>query len=188
MTRRWYFRAALAALVGLSLAVGLTRADGPAYSSEPLAVIEQGGGGFGGGGGGTPPAQKLNPAFVHKGPVRDYVHECMHHLGVGCWSHHNMYTCSSFHSEFIFVFGSCRQFFGEPCLPGPPEPPMPPGYGPPPSYLPQPGTPPGYPGLISSPAYGPPPGYLPQPGSAPTGYSRLLNSPGYGRGGCPSCQ
>jgi hypothetical protein len=159
MTRRWYGRAALTALIGWGLAAGLARADGPPAVAEPWEVIDHGTG--------VAPGQNppLNPAFTHKGPVRDYVHDCMHKLGVGCWSHHNMYTCGSFQSEFTFVFGSCRQFFGEPCLPGPPIPPMPPGYGPPPSYLPQPG-------------YG---------GSA-TNYNNLLNSPGYGRGGCPSCQ
>lgn len=31
--------------------------------------------------------------------------------------------CSSLKSECIFFFGSCRQFFGEPCLKGPPPPP-----------------------------------------------------------------
>jgi len=159
MTRRWVFWAALAALVGWGLAAGRARAEGPEHSPEPWSVIEHGAGSPLP----PPPAPTPNPAFTHKGPVRDYVHDCMHRVGVGCWSHHNMYTCSSFHSEFIFVFGSCRQFFGEPCLPGPPEPPMPPGYGPPPSYLPQPGYP------------------------APPASGRL-NSPGYGKGGCPSCQ
>jgi hypothetical protein len=164
MTRRWYVRAALAALVGLGVAAGLARSEGPANSPEPWAVIEYGGGSGGAKGPALPPPPpKENPAFTHKGPVRDWAHDCMHKLGVGCWSHHNMYTCGSFHSEFTFVFGSCRQFFGETCLPGPPVPPMPPGYGPPPSYLPQ-------------------PGYPAQAGAG------QLNSPGYGRGGCPSCQ
>jgi len=105
-----------------------------------------------------------------KGPVRDWFHGCMHRKGVGCWSHHNAYMCGSFKSEWIFVFGSCREFFGEACLPGPPQPPMPPGYGPPPSYLPQ-------------------PGYGAQSGSgAQSGYDARLWSPGYGRGGCPGCQ
>jgi hypothetical protein len=41
---------------------------------------------------------------------------------VGCWQHHSCdFSCSTFHSEFTFVFGSCREFFGEPCLKEPPR-------------------------------------------------------------------
>jgi hypothetical protein len=157
MTQRWYLRAALAAIIGMGVAASLSRAEGPAPNPEPWAVIEYGAGGH-------PPSEAApGPeagGFAHKGPVRDWFHDCMHRHGVGCWSHHNMYTCGSWKSECTFVFGSCREFFGEPCLPGPPQPPMPPGYGPPPTYLPQPG----YPA-----AYG-------------AGY-------GYGqKSGCPSCQ
>jgi hypothetical protein len=160
MTRRGNVRAALAAVIGLGVAAGLARAQapGPACSPEPLAVIEYGGGA-------PPPAAAPEVGFTKKGPVRDWAHDCFHKIGVGCWSHHNMYTCSSFHSEFTFVFGSCRQFFGEPCLPGPPQPPMPPGYGPPPTYLPQPGY-----GMTGNPAYG------------------MGVNPNYGKAGCPTCQ
>jgi hypothetical protein len=113
---------------------------------------------------------------ARKGPVRTWFHKCMNDKGVGCWSHHNMYTCGSWKSECTFVFGSCREFFGEPCLPGPPQPPMPPGYGPPPTYLPQPGYP-----------------NPPQSGSASSrGAADSANSRGasiFGRrSGCPSCQ
>jgi hypothetical protein len=39
----------------------------------------------------------------------------------GCWQHHNCdYNCSSLDSELIFIFGGCRQWYGEPCLKGPP--------------------------------------------------------------------
>lgn len=38
-----------------------------------------------------------------------------------CWSHHNYMGCGSFRSECRFIFGSCRQFFNEPCLKGPPS-------------------------------------------------------------------
>jgi hypothetical protein len=34
----------------------------------------------------------------------------------GCWSHHNEFTCGSLKSECTFLFGSCRSFFGEPCV------------------------------------------------------------------------
>ncbi len=135
MNQTWYVRAAVAVLLNLGVA-GLAQAQGPApvHNSEPWAVIEYGAG--------TPQplvAQPVEaPAASHRSlcdwihsrprPIADCVHACMHAHGVGCWSHHNMYTCGSWKSECTFVFGSCREFFGEPCLPGPPPPPAPPGY------------------------------------------------------------
>jgi hypothetical protein len=52
-----------------------------------------------------------------------------HHL-LGCWARHRRthcclpaeVGCSSLASEMGFLFGSCRAFFGEPCLKGPPAP------------------------------------------------------------------
>ena len=141
MTQREIIRATLAAVVGLGVTVSLAGAQQPmvqpvpqpapkpAPSVEPWEVIETGGGAAQ-----HPVAVQIDevPPFPRKGPVRDWFHDCMHGIGVGCWSHHNYYGCSSWKSEFTFVFGSCRQFFGEPCLAGPPQPPYPPGYTPPP--------------------------------------------------------
>ena len=39
----------------------------------------------------------------------------------GCWSHHNEFTCGSLKSECTFLFGSCRSFFGDPCVKVPKE-------------------------------------------------------------------
>jgi hypothetical protein len=39
---------------------------------------------------------------------------------IGCWAHHNMFGCGSFHSECTFIFGSCRAFYGQQCLKQPP--------------------------------------------------------------------
>jgi hypothetical protein len=61
-------------------------------------------------------------AEKHPGPV------CTWLRGLGCWSHHNCYCCGSFYSEWVFVFGSCKEFFGEPCLKAPPPMLLPPGY------------------------------------------------------------
>src|SRR5262245_9896590 len=44
----------------------------------------------------------------------------MRRHNLACWTHHNNYGCGSLKSECTFVFGSCRAFFGEPCLPKPP--------------------------------------------------------------------
>ncbi len=70
----------------------------------------------------------------------------------GCWASHLSFGCGSLKSECTFIFGSCRQYFGEGCRKTPPPtygpiPPVagfalpiygpggyaPPGYGPPPS-------------------------------------------------------
>src|SRR5262249_21952277 len=39
----------------------------------------------------------------------------------GCYAHFNDYSCGNLRSEWVFVFGSCRDFFGEACLKRPPE-------------------------------------------------------------------
>jgi hypothetical protein len=50
-----------------------------------------------------------------------------------CWSDYNSdYNCSSLHSECVFIFGSCRQFWREPCFNGPPPSPFGPAYDCPP--------------------------------------------------------
>ena len=56
-------------------------------------------------------------------PLRDYFR-----LGrpLGCWASFNGYTCTSLPATWTFIFGSCRDFFGEPCLKGPPPSPLPP--------------------------------------------------------------
>jgi hypothetical protein len=46
-----------------------------------------------------------------------------------CYGNFNDYSCGSFHSEFLFLFGSCRQFYGEKCLKEPPPYPLP-GFDP----------------------------------------------------------
>jgi hypothetical protein len=39
---------------------------------------------------------------------------------IGCWASLGSPGCGSLKSECIFLFGSCRQFFGQPCLKEPP--------------------------------------------------------------------
>jgi hypothetical protein len=41
-----------------------------------------------------------------------------------CWASHNKMGCGSLKSECTFLFGSCREFFGEPCYKGPPPNPL----------------------------------------------------------------
>jgi hypothetical protein len=56
-------------------------------------------------------------------PIRDWWHRGR---PFGCWGSFNGYGCTSLYSEVAFVFGSCRTFFGEPCLKGAPPSPLPP--------------------------------------------------------------
>jgi hypothetical protein len=95
MSARWYLRAALATCVGLAVMAGLARAEGP-----PVVVMDET----------APPAAAPAPRRL----FRDWLRR-----PVGCWSHHDALLCSSWESERCFIFGSCREFFGEPCLKSP---------------------------------------------------------------------
>jgi hypothetical protein len=41
----------------------------------------------------------------------------LHRQGYCCGSHLDWYGCGGIRSQCLFVWGSCRTFFGEPCLP-----------------------------------------------------------------------
>jgi hypothetical protein len=47
----------------------------------------------------------------------------------GCWATHFGDGCGSFRSDMVFIFGSCRSFYGEGCRKDPPSI-YQPGYGP----------------------------------------------------------
>jgi hypothetical protein len=48
------------------------------------------------------------------------VNKCLQTHGLGCAASHNSNGCTSCYARLVFVFGSCRQFFTEPCVqPGP---------------------------------------------------------------------
>jgi hypothetical protein len=53
-------------------------------------------------------------------PISTFWHDHVPH----CWTHFNNYSCSTWESEYAFIFGSCRNFFGEACM-GKPEPAFP---------------------------------------------------------------
>jgi hypothetical protein len=82
----------------------------------------------------TPPqARELPPGYppVNNNhsptPVRDW---WTNGRPLCCWSTFNSYTCGSLSSHLHFIFGSCREFYGEPCLKGAPPSPLPPWAGP----------------------------------------------------------
>ncbi len=76
----------------------------------------------------------------------------------GCYAHHNDLGCGSFATDCVFIFGSCRAFYGQPCNNRPGPTPWELLYGPhmatAPGVLP-PGT------YMSSPAYPTPSVVLP---------------------------
>ena len=64
---------------------------------------------------------------------------------LGCWASFNGYSCTSLKSTLVFTFGSCRDFYGEPCLKGAPPSALPPWAG----RQPAPGGPAGKAGCTS---------------------------------------
>jgi len=100
MSPNWLRRAALAAALGLGVWAGLARAAGPKI---PNGMTEL-----------PPGVPEQKPRWVQR------------HLKTHCWASFNGYSCSSLHSELAFIFGSCRAFYGEPCLAGPPPSALPP--------------------------------------------------------------
>ncbi len=98
-------RAALAALLGLGVMIP-TRAHGqapPQVGQAPYGLT-------------TPVVIPPDPTNPNQPRVR-----------LGCWATHTGYGCGSFRSTSVFIFGSCRAFFGEACRKGPASP-YPPGY------------------------------------------------------------
>jgi hypothetical protein len=48
------------------------------------------------------------------------IHDCLRSVNIGCFATHNSVGCGSLKAECVYIFGSCRAFYGEPCLPPPP--------------------------------------------------------------------
>jgi hypothetical protein len=101
-------RILLATILGLGVWAGLARADGrrPKYPAgytlaPPGVVVDQNG----------------------RRPCGNWLRR---KCNLKCWASFNNPGCGSLRSEIAFIFGSCRNFFGEPCLAGPPPSPLPP--------------------------------------------------------------
>ena len=151
-------RALLAAALGLGVTAGLARAEEKVlalptptvapptemmpHEIAPEAAAE------------AAPAQGQGCGTRHRVLAllrpRTYIEALRSGQPLGCYAHHNDYSCGSLHSECTFLFGSCRQFYGERCLKSPPLSPVP-GYDP--ATLTY--TPPGAPGPVASPAVDP---------------------------------
>ena len=66
---------------------------------------------------GAPCAAEQKPEQAQPG----FCMRCLNSIGLGCAANHDSPGCGSCYSHYIFVFGSCRQFFGEPCFPWGPD-------------------------------------------------------------------
>jgi hypothetical protein len=64
------------------------------------------------------PPDPAPPRPPSKGFLRSFC-DCWHRQGYACWTELGHPGCSSISSELTFMFGSCRQFFSEPCYTGP---------------------------------------------------------------------
>jgi hypothetical protein len=113
----WSFRRAILALVvGLGVVAGLVR--GQDARTMPYAN------------GSVPPANSPVVAAIPYAPAGVYPEVqsnqpgMLNHLnrhGLNCFATLGSLGCGSCKSECQFIFGSCRTFFGEPCLPQPPN-------------------------------------------------------------------
>lgn len=115
MSPRWYVRMVLSAVIGLGVVAGLARAEPPQPNPEPWAVIE-----YGRYSPGVPTVETAPPVVQapSRKPLRRFLDWYREHSWT-CRTHHDDFGCSSWESECVFIFGSCRQFFGEPCRKGP---------------------------------------------------------------------
>jgi hypothetical protein len=110
MLERWMLRAITALLVAIGLASAV-RAQGPPQGPPPTV--------------GVPPYGLTTHVVIPPDPAIPN----QPRVRFGCWATHNGYGCGSFRSDAVFIFGSCRSFYGEACRKGPASP-YPPGYGP----------------------------------------------------------
>ena len=86
----------------LLAAIAILAIHGPGHGQEPAPF---------------PPG--IVPAIPEPPPPRGPVHRLLNKCGLDCWAHHTQMGCGSFHSEMRFMFGSCRTFFSERCIPNP---------------------------------------------------------------------
>lgn len=139
--RKYLPRALLAGLLGSFALTGLARADEPdLLVPQPTPVFAQDAGPEAAAMPLSPPAShvpgptsRLAPEDrIPYHPITNFAHNCKYY----CWSHHNNVGCGSLKAECKFIFGSCHEFYGEPCFKGPPPPPNPSGanYGAAPNY------------------------------------------------------
>jgi hypothetical protein len=129
--RTWLIQGRMAALLGLGIIAGSLRAQEREQLPNPYALPEnQQVSPWGGLTHNVAPPAPWPQWMPVEPPPKDHlwngpVCRCLRSLS--CWSHPDCYCCGSLKSECSFIFGSCREFFNEPCLNAPPIL-VPPGY------------------------------------------------------------
>jgi hypothetical protein len=124
--RFWLWRAPLAALLAVVTVIGTlraqeggqepgaappTRPDGKWFNYGPVEVQE-----------GMQPARRT--------PVCSFLRA----LNVGCYSTMHSAGCGNLHTECLYIFGSCHNWYGEPCKAAPQHGIGTGAYGPQPGY------------------------------------------------------
>lgn len=106
-------RGLLAAAVGMGVLAGLARGQQPA---PPPVVLEP-----------APAAAAPGAGVPDAAPASHWprIHAWFQRHNACCYGNINNPGCGSLKSECVFIFGSCRAFWGEPCLDRPPVPPVP---------------------------------------------------------------
>jgi hypothetical protein len=99
-------------------AVPAPAAAAPAPGAPYLPALPEYGGQYGGPYAGPlapqpGPIAPPPPPPVARGPL----HKLLNNHGLACASSFQAIGCGNFASEFAFIFGSCRTFFAQPCLP-----------------------------------------------------------------------
>ena len=94
-------------LLGWVMMAGLSRAGepNPYYPKTPAGATE------------LPPGYPPVDSSPSKHPLLDW---WRYGKPLFCWASFNGYGCQSRHSMAVFIFGSCREFYSEPCLKGAP--------------------------------------------------------------------
>jgi hypothetical protein len=65
-----------------------------------------------------PPAPKYpRHSYLLPECIRAPIGHCLNGCGLGCYADRDTPGCGSCRQAFLFVFGSCRYFFGEMCVP-----------------------------------------------------------------------
>ena len=114
MIRSLLRRTLLAAALGMGVTAGLVRAEEPPVAAGPVVGTE-----------GAMPANAVSgdgqgsvPCAPKKRLVEclrpcNLLHPLRNHRPLGCYANFNDFSCTNLSTELLWVFGSCRQYFGE---------------------------------------------------------------------------
>lgn len=111
--RRTLVRLGLAAVMGICLSTAVLADDpGPVIQTLGPLMAEAPAGAAGCSTFATLGAARPGHPLSNSAPAN-----ILHNHGLLCYAHHNEMGCGSFTSEMRFIFGSCRTFFSQKCIP-----------------------------------------------------------------------